>query len=395
MSGPLAVLLVATKLTPEVQGVYYTFISISTIQWVFEIGFSTAIVQHLSATSAKKQFNSYVKVAVYFFTTMAVLVFMCSQLYALWVFSDTSKTIWLMPWFLYSTLFCINIVNNIVLLVEEGRVNAEKVYFSKLVSGIAYSTGLIVSLWLGAGLYSLFFSQLFMLFANICLFKSDYSVVFFEFKESSAKRAFAVAKKMMSFQYKLSLVWIFGYFYWNVYAVYFYKYVGPVFAGQYGATNSIINALAIAMTAWIQTKRSYLGSLVAENRVVETMPILKQAFYFGLLGYIFIVSLFVCFIKFDIFGLQHRFLVTGLLLQLAIMRFAILVHEIVFMYFRTFKDEPFYRLSVINYIITPLFVILAHLYNSLEYCFIFAIVIQYLMIVPIYFKSKKLIMERI
>jgi hypothetical protein len=300
-----------------------------------------------------------------------------------------------MPWFLYSILFCINIVNNVVLLVEEGRVNPEKVYFSKLISGIAYSAGLIVSLWLGAGLYSLFFSQLFMFFANLYLFKSDYSVVFFEFKESSAKRAFIVAKKMISFQYKLSLVWIFGYLYWNVYSVYFYKYVGPVFAGQYGATNSIINALAIAMTAWIQTKRSYLGSLVAENRVVETIPILKQAFYFGLLGYIFIASLFVFFIKFDIFGLEHRFLVTGLLLQLAIMRFAILVHEIVFMYFRTFKDEPFYRLSVVNYIITPLVVILAHQYNSLEYFFVFAIVIQYSMIVPIYFKSKKIIMERI
>lgn len=395
MSGPLAVLMVATKLTPEVQGVYYTFISISTIQWIFEIGFSTAIVQHLSATKIKSHFNSYVKVSVYFFTVMSLLVFLSSQLYAQWVFSDTHKSIWLTPWLLYALLFCFNILNNIVPLIEEGRINAEKVYLSKLISGVAYSVSLIISLWLGAGLYSLFISQLSMFLANVLLFKGNYSIIYYEYKSSSIKRSLAVAKSMMSFQYKLSLVWIVGYFYWNIYSVYFYKYVGAVFAGQYGATNSIINALAIAMTAWVQTKRAHLGNLVAGNKVSETVPILKQALYFGLFGYIIITSIFILFLKLDVLNLQHRFLATGLVLQLVLMRLAILVHEIVFMYFRTFKDEPFYRLSILNYIVTPLVVIFAHRYVALEYCFIFAIVIQYVLIVPIYIKSKKIIMERI
>lgn len=395
MSGPLAVLLVATKLTPEVQGVYYTFISISTIQWIFEIGFSTAIVQHLSATKVKSHFNSYVRVAVCFFTVMSLLVFLSSQLYAQWVFADTSKSIWLMPWLLYSLLFCLNILNNIVPLVEEGRINAEKVYLSKLISGVAYSVSLIISLWLGAGLYSLFISQLSMFLANVVLFKSDYSTIYFEYKSSSVKRSIAVAKSMLSFQYKLSLVWIVGYFYWNIYSVYFYKYVDAVFAGQYGATNSIINALAIAMTAWIQTKRSHLGNLVAGNKVSDTVPILKQALYFGLFGYIIIASIFILFLKLDVLNLQHRFLVTGLVLQIAIMRLAILAHEIVFMYFRTFRDEPFYCLSILNYIITPLVVIFSHRYGTIEYCFVAAIAIQYFLIIPIYIKSKKIIMERI
>ncbi|NVO98937.1 hypothetical protein HWA77_01790 [Photobacterium damselae subsp. damselae] len=392
--GPLSILLITTKLSLDEQGIYYTFISIAAIQWVFELGVSTALVQTLSGISKKKHFQSYVKLGAVFFMTTAFFLFFAMLIYSLWVFSSLNTSQWLYPWLLYSLFICLNIFNNICLIIEEGKVNPEKVYFVKLLSGVAYAVFLLLSLFMGAGLYALAFGQIGLFLVVFSLLNTNYKHIYISFISIPFITVKACGKKLFKFQYKLSLVWIAGYFYWNFYSIYFFKFVGSNYAGQYGATNAVIGAIAIAMISFLQTKRSNMTRLICEKKIDQTIDILKDSVLLGCCGFIVITTIFYVALNWYGGELETRFLNNYILMSVIVLRFIILCHEFILIYLRTYQDEPLYKITIVNYLLTPIVIVVCYHFNMGDNLFYFASFVQLLFLFPCLYLAKKYVTNK-
>ncbi|ELJ8615022.1 hypothetical protein RUK64_003407 [Vibrio cholerae] len=389
LTGPLSILLITTKLSPFEQGIYYTFIAIASIQWVFELGISTAIVQHLSSNRiGGRLINAYVTFAFIFLSLSSFLLFFALLWYAFYLFQSLETNLWLFPWAIYALFISINVLNNIILIYEESRGNPETAYRTKLYSGIAYAVSLIGCLLLDLGLYSLGIAQLSIFFSVICVNYKNYIFVAESYKRSSRKTIAVVCIKLYKFQFKLSMVWILGYFYWNIYTIYIFKFVSVEVAGKYGAANAVLSAISIAMASWLNTKRSIIGRYISDKKYQLAENIYKQCLVIGLLGYSAVSILFLMFIYSGWLGFDNRFLNIDILIIMVLMRFAILWQECILIYLRMYKDEPLYILTVINYFLTVPIVFSVHIIGvDFVWMFIISTLVQ-IFAIPIYVKGK-------
>lgn len=390
LTGPLSILLITTKLSLFEQGVYYTFIAIASIQWVFELGISTAIVQHLSSNRiGGRLINAYVTFAFVFLSLSSFLLFFALLWYAFYLFHSLETNFWLFPWAIYALFISINVLNNIILIYEESRGNPETAYRTKLYSGVAYAVSLIGCLLLDLGLYSLGIAQLSIFLSVICINYKNYICVAESYKSSSGKTIAVVCRKLYKFQFKLSMVWILGYFYWNIYTIYIFKFVSVEVAGKYGAANAVLSAISIAMASWINTKRSVIGRYISDKKYQLAEKIYRECLVIGLLGYSALSILFLTFIYSGLLGFDNRFLNINILVIMVIMRFAILWQECILIYLRMYKDEPLYLLTIANYFLTVPIVIAVYI-SGVEFYWVFIIsmLVQILMI-PSYLVGKR------
>jgi hypothetical protein len=358
LSGPLAILLITQELTSVQQGIYYTFISLSSIQWVFELGISTCIIQYLSASKAN-DIKKYISFISLFLFVSSVLLFFFLILFADFIFSDVSESEWHVTWILYSFSVCLNMFFNSLSIIEEGCGRVNSAYKVKFISSILYTLGLVVTLFFGAGLYSLFFAQLGMLLANVIFLNHNFRLILQSNSGMSFRSIKETFKEVLGFQSKLSLVWLVGYLYWNSFSIIFFKYVSPEYAGQFGATNGVFGAVAAIATALINTKRVEWGKCNDNSEVLKSFREFKSCSIQGSCIYI-VFSLLIVLVFFFLYDYDfvERFLPFFELQAFIFMRIAILFQEYVLLYLRTFKDEPLYKITIINYLAMPLFIFL-------------------------------------
>ena len=379
LTAPLCILLIANKLSIEEQALYYTFIAIGAIQFVFELGMNTCMVQKLS--SLKDRVIEYISFGYIYILTAMILLFISLQIYYTWVVGELS-----FEWLLYSLFLSINLLMNFILAIREGCGAINHVYKTKLRSSVAYSLVLILSLFLGAELYSLSLAQFAILTSIVLSLYFDGFKV--EFKILRLKTIKFIFKDIISFQYKLSLVWFFGYFYWNAYSVYFYKYIGVNEAAQYGATNAVFGAIAIGMASWLQTKRASLGRLVSDGEISKTIYIAIHSSILSIIGYLIISSVFVVALHYKIFSeFSDRFMPMELLYFIMAIRFSILIQELILVYLRVYNDEPLYLFSLTNYMLTPFIIYYCHSYNDIKLTLAISFIVQVIFVFIMTLKS--------
>lgn len=375
LSGPIAIILITTKLSLEEQGVYYMFLSLSAIQWVFELGISTCMVQYISAARSKNEKERYFSFLTLFLFLAAVVLIISLSISGEWFFNSIPKDIWVYPWFVYLLFVSLNLFFNILVLFQESSGSIASAYLTKMFSGIGYSAALILTLFFGAGLYSLAIAQFFMLL--IVVYRERKQLIVFKYVYFNKSLIILTAKEIFGFQYKLSIIWIVGYFYWNSFQVLFFKFVSPEWAGLFGATNGIFGAFTLMSTSLVSTQRSRWGRLNEDGRIEETYYIFKRETIKGILLYL-ILSLFVItfIMLFPTLPFVNRFLPIGFLALFAGFRLFVTYQEIILNYLRTFKDEPLYKITLVNYLSLPIAVFLGVYMNNLYMIFVLSIILQ-------------------
>jgi len=115
-SGPITIFLITRYFSPEVQGYYYTFGSVTALQAFLELGFSQCIIQFASHEFARLRFGpggslegeerarsrliSLGRLSLKWYGVMAVLAVIGLGLGGSWFFStkhDASVS-WVLPW---------------------------------------------------------------------------------------------------------------------------------------------------------------------------------------------------------------------------------------------------------------------------------------------------------
>ncbi|ENM5847645.1 hypothetical protein NTH33_003664 [Vibrio mimicus] len=378
LTNPLTITLIAIKLTELEQGIYYTFISIAAIQWVFELGVSTCLIQKLAVEKNKDKQDALIKFGFVFFTISALILFFSLQLYSSWAFQTVDSVIsWKWAWGIYSVFICLNILCNFLLVIEEGKLNVNHVYKCKLISGLVYALSLVISLAFDADLFSLGFAQASLFFCNLILNRKTLTsnISLISNRNISLKNVFY---DIWSFQYKLSLVWIFGYFYWNGFIIYFFKNNSPEFAGKYGITFTLLSAISTIMSSWLTTKRSIIGSAISDGKIYLANRIFIANSIYAILGYSIFVVVMLFVLKVDYFqAFSSRFLSGHFLYEVVILRFVAMCTELLLVYLRAYNDEPLFKETILNYSLVPITIYVLHAFDSSNLIIIISSIIQF------------------
>jgi uncharacterized membrane protein len=76
-------------------------------------------------------------------------------------------------------------------------------------------------------------------------------------------------REIWPFQWRIAISWICGYFIFQLFSPVLFAYQGPVAAGQMGMSLNIATAVGSVALAWMNTKASPFGAMVARGQFVE------------------------------------------------------------------------------------------------------------------------------
>lgn len=377
-AGPLTALLIATRFTPEIQGYYYTFANILTLQLLLDLGFGTVILQFVSHEWSKLNLNedgnivgdedalfrliSIARMAMkWYLAAAAILVlFLCIGGYLFFSYSPSNSVKWEGPWLLLCLLTSANFCLIPVWALLEGCNQVKEVYTFRFYQGLAASTAIWVAILLKADLWAVSISTFVNFIWSIIFLKKRYHVFLKTLLPRRSPNGPRIdwRTQMLPMQWRFTISVLCNVFLTSLYTPFLFKFYGPVIAGQMGMTWSLISVLGLA-SSWLAPKTPQFGILVAQKKYREldllfwklTKLVFVMTSVVGLLVFVFVVVL-----QYLDVGLARRILPplpTGLLLLAQCLSISSTTCS---MYMRAHKKEPIMPLIVLGALLNVLFV---------------------------------------
>jgi len=119
-----------------------------------------------------------------------------------------------------------------------------------------YSTAMVILGQVSVGLAFLLFSKHRLLLKNLLIYPvREYFVGW--------------RSEIWPFQWRIAISWLCGYFIFQLFNPVLFAFQGPVAAGRMGMSLNIATAIGSVAIAWMSTKASPFGALVARRRFLE------------------------------------------------------------------------------------------------------------------------------
>ena len=363
--GLITLVFIASFLTTEEQGYYYTFGSIVAIQIFFELGLNGIITQYVAHEVAHLKWGSNFKLegnnqnlsrlssllhfCIKTFGAIAVILFLILSIsgYVFFTkFHHGSELIsWELPWLLVSiSTTLLFLINPLIAFIEGlGKVKdvAKLRFFQQLFNVSTVSLTLIFGgkLWaLGVG------SFLSFIILAVGVFFTQKKRILLNIYHAIGENKIHYWNEIFPYQWKIAVSWISGYFIFQLFNPVLFATEGPKVAGQMGMTLAVLNGISALSMSWITTKIPKMASLIAVqnysvldglfNRTIRQLTIVNV---FMLL----IFNLGVWVLHINKFGIAERFLP---LFSLLLLSFVTLANQFVFSwatYLRCHKKEPY------------------------------------------------------
>jgi hypothetical protein len=377
IAGIITVLLIARFLTPNEQGYYYTFSSLVALQVVFELGFSFVVMQLAAHERAQLTFlpdgrvvgdavahsrlASVLQLSVRWYSLAGMLMAVAILPTGMYFFGTHQNSgavvAWRVPWCLLVVAAMLAFQIDPVFSFLEGCGYIAQVAHRRLIQAVLgsllawtalathhglFSPAMVILGQVTVGLVFLFYSHVGRLLKNLLIYRVGENYVGWR-------------SEIWQFQWRIALSTLSGYFIFNVFNPLLFAYQGPIAAGRMGLSLTVSGAVGVVAMAWMNTKASPFGNLVARNEI-DTLDRLffRTLWQSTILCAIGTVVLFVFFIagSSSYPKLAARFLTPwafGLLLL------TVVINQVIFseaLYLRAHKQEPFLGPSVAGAFIT-------------------------------------------
>ncbi len=372
-AGVATIFLIAKFLTPAEQGYYYTFSSLVALQIVFELGFSFVVLQLAAHERAKltifedghiegdvvahARLASVLQKSVRWYSLAAVLM-ACALLPAgihfFTVYHGMSSLSygWRMPWILLVLAAIVTFQIDPIFSFLEGCGYVADVARMRLGQAMLASSLAWSALLLHHGLFAPAMAITGQaVYGMGWLLVRRRHLIFGLLKHKTGGNRIAWISEVWPFQWRIALSWLCGYFIFQLFNPILFAYQGAVAAGRMGMSLSITASIGAVAIAWMNTKASPFGYLIAQRKYVDLdflfFRTLKQSTLFLLTG---TGTFFICLEYAAIHYPKYagRVLVPwafGLLLLTAIASHIITSEAI---YLRAHKQEPFLIVSIAN-----------------------------------------------
>lgn len=403
-AGVISIFFIATFLTGEEQGFFYTFGSILAIQVFFELGFTGIMTQyvahevvHLSLNEQqlyegdqkyKSRLSYLVRFCVKWYAIISLLFLIVIIIVGFFYFNryDTSSgsVDWQWPWLILAFSTAIKLFQSpfTAIYTGLGRVKEmnEITFYQQLF--------IPVSQWLlfacGMKLYVVGISSfLGVIVWCIYVWKKDLLRVMLGLFRESITETVSYMKEIFPFQWKIALSWISGYFIFQLFNPVLFATDGAIVAGQMGMSVSVLSAIQAFAYSWQNTKIPLYSGYIELKKYDELDNVFNKTMKQMMNVCVALVIILYCgiwLLKKTEFQIGNSILADRFLdfIPLTFMVIPMLINQYVTSwatYLRCHKQEPFLVNSVVVGILccASTFV-LGNLYGlygiTIGYCFI-------------------------
>jgi len=283
LAAPLSILLIASYLTPDAQGFYYTFGSLLALQFFVELGFSLVIINvsshewtHLrldpagfivGEPEALSRLISLGRLVYKWYAIASAIFILGVSIGGYFFFSQMAHpTInWQMPWFLLVTL------TGLLLWILPFNVLLEGCNQVAAVNQFRFNQAIVnnVALWImiaaNGQLWSLVVAAGAKLAINLYFLLIQYRNFFKPFFKPPVGSTMGWRTEIWPMQWRLALSTVTIYFAFALYNIVMFQYHGAIIAGQMGITRQMVLALELMAIAWVETKIARFGMLIAQK----------------------------------------------------------------------------------------------------------------------------------
>jgi hypothetical protein len=372
MAGIINVLLIARFLTPSEQGYYYTFFSIVALQIVFELGFSFVVLQLAAHERAQLTFlpdgrvegnavahsrlASVLQLSVRWYSLAGLLMAAALLPTGMYFFGThqhaSAEVAWRLPWCLLVVAAMLAFQIDPVFSFLEGCGYITQVAHRRLIQAVLgsllawtalathhglFSPAMVILGQVTVGLVYLFYSHVGRLLKNLLLYPAGENYVGWR-------------SEIWPFQWRIAISSLSGYFIFCLFSPVLFAYQGPVAAGRMGMSLSIATALGGVAMAWMSTKASPFGNMIARGDIAALDKLFFRTLWQSTV--LLITGAIAFFVALLIGGHWVPRFALRLLppWAFALLLLTTIINHVVFcegLYLRSHKREPFLATSVI------------------------------------------------
>lgn len=362
LGGPITILMVSSHLSLEEMGFYYTFFSFIVMTQLFEVGIGFVLKQFyshdckyygqgvLSKKSLIKSSKLFIFSCQWYIGLAIIYLVLLIPFSKFYYFNYEGDIEFEGPLLLLLVVTSLKLVSNIIDTYLDGMQKQIILQKARLFSSITMSLSLWLLISLGYQLYSIGLS----LFLSIQVFV----LVVLYYKKNIG---FKIIKAGVNYSFleqfreifpllsRSSLVWFFGYFFWNGFTLLGFHLYGASIAGQIGFSIAMAKGGYDVANSFSVNQRTIIANKIANDKLREAIEIFFKYSILSLsvltFGYLIIISVKVYFSEFEIVS---KMLDTQNLITLFLFYIFILVMTSVNNFVRSFKIEPFVYLSIYN-----------------------------------------------
>jgi O-antigen/teichoic acid export membrane protein len=294
--GPVTVLLIAWRFSPELQGYYYTFGSLVALQALFDMGLGQAIIQFASHDwsalslddsgwvvgdeAARSRLLSLGRMSFKWYGWASIMLFfgLGPAGYAFFSRGPAASVSWTGPWI----ALCVGVAAGFTLLpifsLLQGCNQVPQFWFYRWIQQIVNGLSLWAAILFGAGLWTLpVASAVGLLWSAFFLLRRyPYFVRFFLSVPSGTSIRWRT--EVWPVQWRIAISWIGAYLTTALFVPILFRLSGPVVAGQMGMTVTLAMVLMAVSSTWVVTKGPRFGVLIALGEYQELDRLFRKSF---------------------------------------------------------------------------------------------------------------------
>ena len=316
LAGIGTMTLIAYSLSPVEQGFYGTFYSLVNLQFIFELGFSTVILQTASHEAAHLQIASdgtvtgperehgrlasVLQKAIRWYAVAAVLMAVTLMPLGVHFFRHVAAkpgaggVRFVLPWLLVVCASSLTFQIDPLFSFLEGCGYVPQVARTRLRQSILSSMLGWAALLLHRGLFAPAFFIIGQFLAGLWLVYSKRQLLLPLFRHAAEAFRIDWGSEIWPFQWRIAVSWIAGYFATQLFVPSLMNYRGPVEAGQMSLSLTVCVTLTTLAVSWINTKASPFGRMIALKEYRE----LDRIFFRALLQSVAMAILAFAFVWF-------------------------------------------------------------------------------------------------
>ncbi|MDP3398296.1 MAG: hypothetical protein Q8S23_04045 [Bacteroidales bacterium] len=393
ITGPLLILLLPLYISQEVQGYWFSFISISALSVLADLGFTVIILQfsahefaylgisnnfivsndirnnyHLIKLSTLLRFTIkwLIKLLIFAFTPILIVGLIFFNI-------DPTEINWKFPWILYTVGAMITFANTVILSYIEGCNFVAKTQRIRFYSTIINFTILFLFLALRTDLYALSISLLFSSVITSIIIYKKFHFLLYQLWEISKNESYDWFHDFFIFFKKYAISVASGYLVVQISTPLSFIYFGAVEAGKVGLTMSLCTAIFSISNIWFQSIAPKVNMLNSKKKWRHLSLLISKRLILSVYTYIFVFLIFsilyVLFKYSSLSEINNRFLpFTGILILVFHWLLQLPNYAMAF-YLRAFKKEPFMILSFLSSICVVILTWFSILYLPTKYVF--------------------------
>jgi hypothetical protein len=290
-AGLVTVLLIARFLTPDEQGYYYTFFSLCALQIVFELGFCFVVLQLAAHECARMTISSdglvtgdsiahsrlasVLQQAARWYSVAAALMATTLLPAGLYFFATHQHAgtvvAWRAPWCLLIVVTAITFQMDPLCAFVEGCGFVSQMAKMRICQAIVASLFAWTVMLTGHGL----FAPAMLIMGNgvmqawFLLGHRLRRVLIGLFRHKVAGNSVSWRREIWPFQWRIAITWISSYLIFQIFNPVLFAFEGPVAAGRMGMSLSIATSIGSAGIAWMSTKASPFGAMIARREFAK------------------------------------------------------------------------------------------------------------------------------